>query len=176
MTGILMSGVFWGVILILIGVSFIVRVIFNIHFPVWRVIIAIMFIALGLQVMLGGWSFRRGGAVFGETKIRYDSNNENREYNVIFGRGEFDFTGIPLSNGIRRIDVDAVFGEAVVIVDANVPVRVVANAAFASARFPDGTMVNFGNHEFTSAGFSKAENYLDIRADVAFGSLVVRQK
>lgn len=176
MTGFMLSGAFWGIVLILIGVSFIVKVIFNVDFPVWRVVIAIIFIALGLQIMMGGWSVKANGAIFGQAELKFDPANPNREFQVIFGSGDIDLTGVSTTNGTVRLEINTVFGEADVKIDPAVPARIRLSSAFANGRLPDGTMMAFGTQEYRTENFSKSENFLDIRANVVFGSLTIEKK
>ena len=65
------AGIFWGIILILIGLGIVIRVVFNIDFPVFKFLVAIFFIFLGLRMMFGS---------FGIVNFHVDSKND-----VFFG-------------------------------------------------------------------------------------------
>ena len=45
----LFGGVFWGIVLVLLGLSIIVRIVFNIHFPFFRILFALIIIYFGLK-------------------------------------------------------------------------------------------------------------------------------
>ena len=47
------AGIFWGAFLLLLGVALIVKVVFNVDFPVFKVLIGIFLVLLGLKVIFG---------------------------------------------------------------------------------------------------------------------------
>ena len=50
----LIDGIFWGVLLIVVGVWFLVRRYVPVHIPVVRVIIAVLFVYIGVRVLVRG--------------------------------------------------------------------------------------------------------------------------
>ena len=56
------SGVFIGVLFLLIGISILLKVFFHIHFPVFRTLLAIFVIYLGIKMLIGtSFDFRYSG-------------------------------------------------------------------------------------------------------------------
>ena len=53
------AGVFWGALLIVIGLTLIIRFVFNVDFPVFRVILALFIIYIGLRILIGGFGLFR---------------------------------------------------------------------------------------------------------------------
>jgi hypothetical protein len=49
--GILMSGVFWGSVLILLGLSVIIEHVFHINIPVFKMVFACLLIYLGIRLL-----------------------------------------------------------------------------------------------------------------------------
>jgi predicted membrane protein len=51
---------FWGLVLILIGLSLIIKIVFNIDFPIFKILFAFLFIYIGIKVLVGrNFSLRR---------------------------------------------------------------------------------------------------------------------
>ncbi len=80
------SSLFWGLIVILIGISIIVKAVFKIDIPVFRMVFAFLLIYWGVKIMFGDVFSRKseGTVVFNEAK--FNASSKNNEYNVIFGR------------------------------------------------------------------------------------------
>mgnify|MGYP003990967287 FL=1 len=54
----LFSGLFWGVMLVLFGASMILRAVFNLDIPIFRIIFALVIIYFGVKLLLGRQSFK----------------------------------------------------------------------------------------------------------------------
>lgn len=172
------AGIFWGILLILIGLGIVIRVVFNIDFPLIKFIIAFFFIFIGIKIIFGNFGTwdRKGDentTIFNES--RFEGLNESyKEYNVIFGSSVIDLRDIDLSKESKEIKVNTIFGSTKIKIDANTPVRIKADAAFAGAELPKGNASVFGTSRYESENFNTDTNYLYISADVVFGSIEVR--
>ena len=170
------AGVFWGVLLVLIGFALIIRFVFNVDFPVFKVLFAMFFIYIGLRILFGSFGlfkFESGpdDVLFAEREF-YEPEN-NKEYNVVFGQGNFDFTNVDLSRGNVNIKIGIVFAGAKVKIDRNMPVQIIADAVFSGAELPDGSTAVFGTSSYQSETFHPDSNYLKIKLDVVFGGVEV---
>jgi len=172
------SSLFWGILLILIGLSLVVKIVFNIDFPIFKILVAFVFIYFGLRIILGdGFKpFKHRSdheVVFGETKFTTIENG--KEYNVVFSKGDFDFRDIQLNEqGPTRIRINTVFGGSQILLRKDMPVRISANAVFAGAQMPNGNSASFGSNEWSSDSLNTSKPYLDIKADIVFGGLEIR--
>lgn len=174
------TGAFWGILLIIIGLSIIIKIVFNIDFPIFKILIAFFLIYLGLKILLGH-SFRpfhsckdEHTVIFGESVFLKPEHG--REYSVIFGKAVFDWQHFhPDSNDDQRIDVkiNTVFGSSEMILPTDMRVRIDASAAFGEARMPNGNTATFGNTSYW-ADSADANGQLSVRADVVFGSFQAR--
>ena len=156
------AGLFWGVLLILIGVGVVIRVVFNINFPVIKFLIAFFFIFIGIKMLVGNFDFRHGHidentTIFSESRIDGTQGN-HKEYNVIFGSSVIDLRGIDLSEGSREIKINTIFSGTVIKIDKNIPVRIKADAVFANAALPNGNASAFGTAKYESETFTKDLN------------------
>ena len=172
------AGVFWGAALILIGLALIIRFVFNVDFPVFKVIVAGFFIYLGIRILFGRFGlfhFETGpdDVLFSEKEFHRPEHN--KEYNVVFGKGNFDLTNVDLSQGDVNIKIGTVFGASEIRIDRNMPVKIMADAVFAGAELPDGNTAVFGSSSYQTESFNPDSNHLKIKLDVVFGGVQIRR-
>ncbi len=103
---ILFGHLFWGILIILIGVSLILKG-FNISFPIFKIFIAIIIILLGVKLLIGGWGNTKNKEA--PTKLY---NATEHEYNAIFAAQKLDLTNI--EPDASPLEINAVFGSFVV--------------------------------------------------------------
>lgn len=172
------AGLFWGALLILIGLGIVIRVVFNINFPIVKFIVAFFFIFIGIKLLVGNFNFWHGHidentTLFNESRI--DGQDENfKEYNVIFGSSVIDLRNIDLSTGSKEIKINTIFGGTVLKIDDKIPVKIKADAAFANAKLPNGNTATFGTGRYESETYNRDTNHVYIKGDVVFGSLEIR--
>src|SRR5260221_11993184 len=96
------SAVFWGVIVILVGLSIILKAVFGIHIPFLPIIFGLIIIYWGVRILTGGvFSFSRSNsAVFSEAHINYDDTQG--DYNIVFGSGVIDLFKMEASQMNKR--------------------------------------------------------------------------
>lgn len=170
-------GLFWGLLLVLIGLAIILRVLLGIK--LLGAVIALFLIFIGISLLLGkSWMFNPGkrdrDIIFEDRTIR-EIPQDSAEYNVIFGRSVYDFRDIDFTgNRSVRIKVNTVFGSTIIRVDRNKPIRIKSDAVFGSSTMPDGNTVAFGSISYATDSFSTEKNYLFIEAPVVFGSVNIR--
>lgn len=170
------TGIFWGIILILIGLGLVIRVVFNVEFPLFKIIIAFFLIFLGLRLLFGGsgiFGFHTGENDVLFSEKRFENPRNLQEYNVVFGKGNFYFSGKDLSQSSVKIRINTIFGGSTLHIPRDMPVVIRANAVFGGAELPDGNTAVFGSSTYKSEKFNPGENHLDIKADVVFGGLQV---
>jgi hypothetical protein len=173
----LFSGLFWGIILILFGVSIIVRIVFHVHVPIVRIVFALILIYLGIRVLVGGnWLCRQGNrTVFGSSTMSIASGDN--EYKIIFGTAAIDATAEVTGGAPERISIKTVFGRSKATISKAVPTVVRVSAAFGEARLPDGSSVSFGETTYKNALAREGKTPMrEIDAQVVFGGFAVLEK
>ncbi len=177
--GFLFNQVFWGVLLILLGIATIIKVVFQINIPLGRIFFAFILIYIGFWFLLGGkfgWQPQRYGntVVFNESQVSI-TELSTEEYNVIFGKGTMDLTGIIMNKvGVTRLKINTIFGSGVIKINPDIPTKIVFDSPFAAVRLPDGNNITFGsNYAYTTKNYQENQGYLLIKADVVFGSLEI---
>lgn len=173
----LSSRVFWGAVIILLGLSIILNAVFRINFPFLKVLLSLIIIYIGFSLLIG--SFGRKGvsfsgneasSVFGNAHIKVDEANLARKYSTVFGNQVVDLTELTLASD-HNISFDAVFGSQRVIIPKGQKVRIKGSSAFGSVRLPNGGDVVFGDQVYTQEGDSGSIHVLYIEGDAVFGSI-----
>ncbi|KMQ52961.1 hypothetical protein CHISP_0182 [Chitinispirillum alkaliphilum] len=168
--GFLFSGLFWGIILILIGISIIVRVLFNIHFPVFRVVFALIIIYFGIRILTGGEWLRQNHrtTLFDSRTIAATGN----EYNIIFSSVRLEADRKMPEQG-EKIEVNTVFGSTTLKISSVIPTKVKISAAFSSTSLPDGNSISFGDYTYTNRSFNPKKPFRAIEVNAVFSSFSV---
>ena len=173
------AGIFWGAFLLLLGVALIIKVVFNVDFPVFKVVVGIFLVMLGIKVLFGrsfisSDNFKAEETIFNERV--YDNPESGKEYSVVFAKGVYDFTNVDLEQGSFRVKISTVFGGTQIIIPADKPVRIQAEAVFAGAELPGGNNAVFGTSIFESESWSQDTASIDIKVEVVFGGVQVIQR
>jgi hypothetical protein len=170
----LSSAVFWGAVIILFGMSIILREVFHIHFPVFRVVIGILLIYWGIKMVSGGFgrSWSSNSTVFDHSTIF--SNGSQKEYNVVFGHSTIDLFKIENKSG--KYEVNSVFSHTNLILNDSIPTLVKMNAAFASVQAPGKVANGFGETSYTTSTYKENDPYVLIEANAVFGKIDIESK
>ncbi len=170
----LFSKLFWGMLVILIGMSIIINAIFKIDFPLIRVIFSLIIIFFGVNLLFGSFGVKtksksEDAVVFSKSNSSPDEAALRKEYSVVFGEQIIDLRNLDLRED-RDIEFNVVFGKQEVLLPRGLNTRVKANAVFGNARFPDDHQVAFGEMTYKEKSDSTAP-VLYIEGNVVFGQL-----
>ncbi|MGM0446040.1 MAG: LiaF domain-containing protein [Bacillota bacterium] len=171
--GNLFGGTLLGIILILIGLSALLRS-FDINIPFGRIIIGILIIYVGIVILFGGSVINTDENIvmFGESNIRVGDFIED-EYNVIFGRGVIDLRDVNLENLDNRIEINTIFGSSEVLLDSSKPIRIDASSVFGQVRLPNGNSVSFGDLKYNNIT-DETNKTIYLKSSVVFGESKIR--
>jgi len=170
------AGLFWGAFLLLLGIALVIKVVFQVDFPVFKVLVGIFLILLGFKFLFGrvlipSHHFDAEDTIFNERV--YDNPETGKEYTVLFAKGVYDFTNVDLEKGSFKVKVSTVFGGTQIIIPRDKPVRIQADAVFAGAELPDGNTAVFGTTIYESETWLADSAAIDIKVDVVFGGVQV---
>jgi predicted membrane protein len=170
------SATFWGVIILLIGLSIILRELFHINIPFLRIVFGVILIYWGIRIISGGFgrSWNRNSAVFSEAKMKYD--DRQREYNIIFGNGVVDLFKMEEPAENKKVEMNVVFGNGSLILNDSIPVKVKMQAAFGSVQAPNKSANGFGETVFTTSSFNENAPYTLVDASAVFGKIEIESK
>lgn len=176
----LYSRIFWGIFVILLGVTIVINAVFKLNLPFFRILFSFILIYLGIKILLGSFSLsgihqRKGddfSTVFGNSKVNTSQYGVKKEYHAVFGSQIIDLRDIDTFENDLNIEFNCIFGSQIVYLPANTKIRIKGSSAFGSAQFPDGSQITFGDHVFTDAGNNANEKItLFVESNVVFGSV-----
>ncbi len=172
----LFSGLFWGVMLVLFGLSMILKAAFNLDIPIFRIVFALILIYFGMKLLLGRQAFKSESnfSMFRSSNITMSENGG--EYNVIFGQSNIDLSNIDISENSKKVEVNVVFGSGNLLIDPQKPMKINISSVFADCKLPHRNINFFGDSNYKTPSFVEGENYLKLNIDVVFGNVVVMEK
>ncbi len=167
-----MGSLIWGILLVLLGAELIVKGVFGINIPVFRIAFGFFLIYTGISFLTnnGTNSGKKKVISFGKQTITV--TKPQKKYQITFGEGILDFSSLEIKER-TKINITISFGSGIIKINPNIPTKVIAESVFGSARFPDDTQISFGKYTY-STGPADQEPLLEIRAKVTFGSLVIQ--
>ncbi len=169
------SAVFWGVIVVVIGLSIISNA-FGIKIPIMKIMLGLLFVYMGMSMLTSGFGCKAKCKSF-MSDLKVDpSDAKEGEYSVIFGKGEVDLTALlPKQNG-EAVKVKTIFGESHIKIDPLKPFRIKIKAVFAGASTPDGNVVSFGEYTYNTEAAKNSENVISVEVSTVFGGVKITDK
>lgn len=169
----MVDGIFWGVFLVALGAFLIVRKSIPVHIPVIRILVAALFIWVGVRALVGNPVVTdRNTAVFSQSAMAW-SPDRSREYNLIFSNGSVDLSKAAPGARSIRADVNVVFGSGTLRINPSAPVRVTMSSAFGTVVSPEGRSVAFGDLSYATPSWREGSPALEIHATAVFGRLSI---
>lgn len=169
-----------GIIFLLIGASIIIKTVFKIDLPIFKLFLAAFFIYLGVRILFGWSGFGRIGseensALFSEKTYLGETGVEKSEYNAVFGKINLDLTNLQLTQPVTKMEINAVFGGGRIDLPANMPVKIKSDVIFGGAQLPEGNSGGFGTSRYKSENFNENEPYLYLEINAVFGGVEVNR-
>ncbi len=142
MSGLFFGSLFWGILIILIGLSIVLKHAFNINFPIIRLFLGVIVILIGFKLIVGS-----SAKSHVRSRKHVSSYYSSKEFDVIFGSRTLDLTKLSdLSSFPGEISV--VFGNALVILPDSINLEVFSTTVFGSTILPDRTYAGFGEDRY----------------------------
>ena len=169
------GNLFWGLLLIIIGFTLIIKVIFHIDIPVFKVFIAFFFIYIGVKLLLGNFSFgfnnpNKADTVFGEKQFIF-SKDQPKEQNIVFGKATINFDSVSENQLPAKYHLSTVFGAGDILINRNIPIKINIDAAFAGVELPNGNTSAFGSSFYQTPAFDESKPYLFVKIDAVFSGI-----
>lgn len=171
---------FWGVLIMLLGLYVILNSVFKIHFPLFKLLFACILIFIGFRMLFSIFSGNsnthkmEGHAIFSDSQQKIATLVNDSKYETVFGSQKIDLRESVLPETRAQISFSCVFGSQVVRLPKNANIRVKASAVFGSVNLPNGGKVSFGDYTYTNAKNELAPT-LEIDADCVFGNITFVQ-
>ena len=140
----LSSGIFWGFIVILFGVGILLKSVFHINIPFFKIFVGIVVILFGISIIFDAVKFKKIEAVFGD--YNFNSGTIEKEYNIVFSKAAMDISNFDFSNyNGEFIKINSVFSSSEIYLSRDFQYEIRAESSFGTVRLPNGESVSFGN-------------------------------
>lgn len=140
----LSSGIFWGFVVILFGIGILLKSVFHINIPFFKIFVGIVVILLGISIIFDAVKFKKIEAVFGD--YNFNSGTIQKEYNIVFSKEAMDVSNFDFSNyNGEFIKINSVFSSSEIYLSRDFQYEIRAESAFGTVRLPNGENVSFGN-------------------------------
>jgi len=160
--GLFFGNLFWGVLLVLWGISLILKG-FGVSLPLAKIFFAVIVILFGIKLLIGGsWKTKSGGISTRSVK------GDKIEYTTLFASQNIDLKHV--RPGDKPIEVTVVFGSAYVELPADVAFEVEPTTVFGSMITPRQSHFGFGDTRQVFNETSAGEKVF-IEANSIFGRL-----
>jgi hypothetical protein len=177
--GFLFTPVFWGVVLVLWGCAIVLNVLFHLNIPVFRILVALIIIFVGIQLLFGwqgkAWYYvhtDENNVIFGQSTR--NATPLTKEYNIIFSNGELKVTEPNPEWVNSKMEVNTIFGSGFITINPEIPAKIVTTAAFGRIITPDKQQSVMGDHVYQTPALKENQPYLLIKATVVFGNMEVQ--
>lgn len=167
---------FWGIMLVIVGVLLVVNKMTSLSVPIFQVCVGVALVYWGLSWIAGSFKTEfspkvtDSAAVFAKGWFTYSSDKKNDEYNVVFGNGVVDLRNVDLSKGDVEIEVNSVFGQTTVVVTPGTAIQVQASTVFGRTDLPDGNVVVVGKQTYGAGGTAPSGKII-LKTNTVFGNL-----
>ncbi len=133
------GNLFWGILIILIGLSIILKG-FNINIPLVKSFVAIIIILIGVRILVGSHHKPRTSGFSSST-----TRGKVTEYSNVFSSGTYDLTDI--NPGTEKLEITVVFGSATVYLPEDVEFDFDSNAVLGAVIIPGRTHAGITNYD-----------------------------
>lgn len=160
---------FWGTLLIILGSIWLLDNVFDLDIPVFRILISLALILLGIAVIQGRPASKISGnqTAFGEAIHTF--RQDDKAHSVLFGEASIDLSHIK-GDGVP-IELRCTFGEMRVKLGVGQKVKINGEVTFGSIQMPDGQSQSFGRKEYASSMAEGQEPALEVNVQCIFGSV-----
>ena len=172
----LFSGIFWGSLLVFIGAAVILKAVFHINIPIFRLFFAFLFIYIGIRILMGSVYRRTPGFCKQAAVLTESAKNASQEYNTVFGKRTVDLTGIALADKNENVECNAVMGALTIRLKSSTPTVVECNAIFGDIRTPDGDNLSFGSRTYQNEAYLPDKPHVRLEVNAVFGNVSISQE
>lgn len=167
----MITTVFWGFALVLLGISLVVKALFGISIPFIRALIGALFIYAGIVLVTGLGSYdhkKTKLSIFTQEQTIF--NPAIQSYNIILAQSSLDLSKLDFTNPIE-ITVSVLLGSGTIIIPDHIPLTIIAESALGGLQLPDETIINWGSKKIIPGVGQKPR--LILHAKAVLGNLLI---
>lgn len=163
----------WGGLLILLGLSFIIKSVWGINIPILKPLLGLFFIYLGFTIIFAPSIINYSYQTHTDGEITQDVRKSIHEYNVILSRKTIDLSQITLATDrITTVKINTIMGSAIVITNPIIPTRFTVSSVLGKAFLPNDSITHIDTALYQTHD-GKVEPVLEIQFNIVLGSVTV---
>lgn len=162
-----MNILIWGLFLIVLGVSFIIKALFGWDIPIFKVALGIALIYWGIQVL---FDTQRP---FCTINRKYNANSSCKGYSTVFGSQTINLSEIRLSQKPTYLQSNTVFGTTEIILDKDIPTELIINATFGTVELPKSGLEMVDSRRYVTPSGDK-KPHLILTINCTFGTVLIK--
>lgn len=168
----MINSMLWGILLIIIGLSFVIKTAFGITIPFIRIALGGLCIYAGIILITGmnSYSNKQTRSIFLKRETLH-VQHPYKSYNVLFGNGVIDLSALNCSQP-TKVDINVLFGLGIVKLPAQISTKIVAESFLGGLQLPDESVINWGKKRYSFSG-DGSKSVLEIHAKAVFGNLIM---
>ncbi len=167
--------IIWGTVLILVGLSLILKSIFHISIPLVRPLFGCMLIYLGLSIMMDPFNKApdKVSTIFGRSKTV--AHERIKTYNAVFASNSIDLSQLDPQEPMH-ITINTVFGATHVALNPAIPTKMTVQAICSRAELPDETLVSFGRNTYRTDTSQEPRLFIHVNSVFANFEAITEEK
>jgi hypothetical protein len=166
------TDLFWGMLLILLGISILVKVLLGCNIPIVRIFLALLLIYGGTSLIIGTLpQYSEETILFQKADLKPQKLEST--YTIALSSARLDFSSIRLKEP-QKVKVTTILGNTKIKLNKSIPTELYINTAFANAKLPDDNKVSIsGSYAFKMPADSTQKPLLKLEANVVLGNLEI---
>lgn len=145
--------IFWGIVLVLWGISIFIEKFFNIKISLFRIILGLILIIIGVKLI---YNQQEKKVVESETSFFSENtsvyNGVTNEYNIYFGNGYIDLSQLKQR---KDLTVNVMFGNAELVIPDSMAIDLNIRNVMGETTLPDHSVISIGSKRIISNSMSK---------------------
>lgn len=201
----LLTSAFLGLVVLTYGLTMLFQLFFKVQLPTWKAFVALILIYVGLVLLstdlrlvppnkhepgLKTVLFQSNTIAIQSSEERWSTqlnryyspdtifnNNINTDYNIIFGKGNLDFSNYKIDRSNIFIEANYVGSRGEIVINRNTPVKIYFHPAMAIISFPDGKLITpLKKNIYVSPAYNDNISAIILRIHVAFSMVNIVEK
>ncbi len=169
-----LSGFFWGIMLIIIGTVLILNHYVSIELPLLRILFGFLLIYWGMNMVFGKFSKKDKCTYILSPNANMSINEHDREYSIVLGNGTIDLTDSMILRHKKKVIVNSVFADVIVLLPDDVSVNILANTAFGEIRTPGRVSSFMSKHtDYVNPGLE--DEHVSLISTAVFGNMTIKK-
>lgn len=172
-----MTDFMWGVILLLIGASLIIKSIFGVSLPIMRFIPGAILIYIGIQCItsqsFNSWD-NKHTILFSRNHVQKIVKPEPK-YNTILSQSIIDLSDIETPSSPTQVDINVILSDSTLIINPEIPTQITLNTALGQTNIPHEIFTWTGNNTYSTAQ-NNLQPLLIINANVVLSNFNIKNK